>query len=41
MSGRKALTDATSARAKAEKAADEEIEVGFFQGYINLKRRVA
>ena len=37
----KALADAITAQDEAEKSTKEEFEVGFFQGYANLKRRSA
>ena len=37
----KAFADAATARAEADKTTKEELKAGFFQGYINLKRRTA
>ena len=34
------MADATTARTEAGKAAEEEFEAGFFQGYVDLKIRV-
>ena len=36
----KALGKAVVARFEAEKSAVEEFEVGFLQGYVDLKRKV-
>ena len=33
--------EVVAALAEAEKAAEDEFEAGFFQGYTDLKRRVA
>ena len=37
----KALADVATAQVEAEKADEEEFRVDFFQGYSDLKRRVA
>ena len=35
------MGDAVAAKVEAEKATEEEFEEGFFQGYDNLKKRIA
>ena len=37
----KAEEEVTAARAEAKKVAEDEFGAGFFQGYTDLKRRVA
>ena len=36
-----ALAEGVAAQEATKRAADEEFEVGFLQGYMDLKRRVA